>query len=90
MWTLALAGLITGLALIVAIGAQNAFVLRQGVRREHVGLVVAVCMLSDAVLIFGGTAGVGAVVGAAPWLLEVLRRLGEAHHSLVRYGPPDA
>ena len=73
MWTLALAGLITGLALIVAIGAQNAFVLRQGVRREHVGLVVAVCMLSDAVLIFGGTAGVGAVVGAAPWLLEVLR-----------------
>lgn len=73
MWTLALAGLITGLALIVAIGAQNAFVLRQGVRREHVGLVVAVCMLSDAVLIFGGTAGVGAAVGAAPWLLEVLR-----------------
>lgn len=66
-------GMLTGLALIVAIGAQNAFVLRQGVRREHVGLVVAVCMLSDAVLIFGGTAGVGAVVGAAPWLLEVLR-----------------
>ena len=48
---LALTGLLTGLALIVAIGAQNAFVLRQGVRREHVGPVVLVCLLSDAVLI---------------------------------------
>ena len=45
------AGLLTGLSLIVAIGAQNAFVLRQGVRRSHVGLVVAVCTLSDVALI---------------------------------------
>ena len=55
MWTLAGTGLLTGLALIVAIGAQNAFVLRQGVRREHVGAVVLVCMASDAVLILAGT-----------------------------------
>ena len=73
MWTLAGTGLLTGLALIVAIGAQNAFVLRQGVRREHVGAVVLVCMASDAVLNLAGTAGVGALVQAVPWLLEVLR-----------------
>lgn len=73
MWTLAGTGLLTGLALIVAIGAQNALVLRQGVRREHVGAVVLVCMASDAVLILAGTAGVGALVQAVPWLLEVLR-----------------
>lgn len=76
MWTLAVTGLLTGLALIVAIGAQNAFVLRQGVRREHVGLVVLVCMVSDAVLILAGTVGVGAVVQAVPWLLDVLRWAG--------------
>ncbi|MDO4238962.1 LysE/ArgO family amino acid transporter [Micrococcus sp.] len=76
MTTLALTGLLTGLALIVAIGAQNAFVLRQGVRREHVGLVVVVCMASDAVLILAGTAGVGALVQAVPWLLEALRWAG--------------
>lgn len=76
MTTLALTGLLTGLALIVAIGAQNAFVLRQGVRREHVGLVVVVCMVSDAVLILAGTAGVGALVQAVPWLLEALRWAG--------------
>lgn len=73
MWTHALTGLLAGLALIVAIGAQNAFVLRQGVRREHVGLVVLVCLLSDAVLIAAGTAGVGVLVTAVPWLLEALR-----------------
>ncbi|BAS13990.1 putative amino-acid transporter Mb2008 [Arthrobacter sp. Hiyo8] len=47
-------GLGTGLALIVAIGAQNAFVLRQGIRGEHIGAVVAVCAISDAVLIAAG------------------------------------
>ncbi|MGC5047919.1 LysE/ArgO family amino acid transporter [Micrococcus porci] len=79
MWTHALTGLLAGLALIVAIGAQNAFVLRQGVRREHVGLVVLVCLLSDAVLIAAGTAGVGVLVTAVPWLLEALRWLGAAY-----------
>ncbi|WP_172465525.1 LysE family transporter, partial [Arthrobacter sp. Hiyo1] len=52
-------GLGTGLALIVAIGAQNAFVLRQGIRGEHIGAVVAVCAISDAVLIAAGVLGTG-------------------------------
>lgn len=68
-----LTGLTTGLALIAAIGAQNAFVLRQGIRREHIGLVVAICAVSDALLIALGTAGIGGIVQHAPWLLDVLR-----------------
>ena len=54
-------GLGLGLSLIVVIGAQNAFVLRQGLRREHVFAVCAVCALSDAILIAAGVAGFGAV-----------------------------
>ena len=73
-----LPGLATGLALIVAIGAQNAFVLRQGLSREHVGLVVAVCAISDLVLILAGVAGIGTVVEQAPWALVVVRWLGAA------------
>ncbi|MDQ0729993.1 LysE/ArgO family amino acid transporter [Arthrobacter sp. B1I2] len=71
--------MLTGMALIVAIGAQNAFVLRQGIRREHIGAVVAVCMAGDAVLIVGGTAGIGAVVARFPEALEVLRWAGAAY-----------
>jgi L-lysine exporter family protein LysE/ArgO len=73
MWSIWGAGLMTGLALIIAIGAQNAFVLRQGIRREHVGVVVALCMAGDAVLILGGTAGIGALVSRFPGVLDVLR-----------------
>ena len=69
----------TGLALIIAIGAQNAFVLRQGIRREHVGVVVALCMLSDALLILGGTVGIGALVSRFPLALGVLRWGGAAY-----------
>jgi L-lysine exporter family protein LysE/ArgO len=72
------AGLLTGLSLIVAIGAQNAFVLRQGLAREHVGLVVAICALSDVVLIGAGVAGIGTIVERAPWALDVVRWLGVA------------
>lgn len=72
-------GFATGLALIVAIGAQNAFVLRQGIRREHVGGVVVLCMVADAVLIFAGTAGIGAIVSAFPSALEILRWAGAAY-----------
>ena len=61
-----LSGLASGLSLIVAIGAQNAFVLRQGVQRSHVLLVVAVCALSDLVLIVLGVAGVGVLIEQAP------------------------
>lgn len=72
-----LAGLLTGLSLIVAIGAQNAFVLRQGLRREHVLGVVALCAGADALLILGGVAGLGAVV-AHPTALAVARWAGAA------------
>jgi L-lysine exporter family protein LysE/ArgO len=71
-------GLVTGLTLIVAIGAQNAFVLRQGLRRAHVGPVVTVCTLSDYALILTGTAGLGAVIRYAPWALLAVRWLGVA------------
>ena len=73
-----LAGLLTGLSLIVAIGAQNAYVLRQGLAREHVGLVVAICALSDVVLITAGVAGIGRIVESAPWVIDVIRWLGVA------------
>ena len=69
----ALSGLGFGLSLIVAIGAQNAFVLRQGLRREHVLAVVAICAISDAVLIGVGVGGLGTLVQLAPWLLVVVR-----------------
>ena len=68
-----LTGFGTGLGLIVAIGAQPAWVLRQGVRREHIGLVIAICALSDLVLITVGTGAIRAVTGLAPWVLEALR-----------------
>lgn len=78
MLTSLLAGLGLGLSLIVAIGAQNAFVLRQGLRREHVLVVVAICALSDAVLIALGVAGLGALIEQAEWLLVVVRIAGAA------------
>jgi L-lysine exporter family protein LysE/ArgO len=71
-----LAGLGFGLSLIVAIGAQNAFVLRQGLRREHVFAIVVVCALSDIALIAVGVAGLGALLQAVPWLLVVVRVAG--------------
>jgi L-lysine exporter family protein LysE/ArgO len=80
----ALAGLGFGLSLIVAIGAQNAFVLRQGLRREHVLAVVAICALSDAQLNALGVAGLGALVQLVPWLLVVVRVGGAAF--LIGYG----
>lgn len=73
-----LTGFATGLSLIVAIGAQNALVLRQGIRREHVGATVLICMLSDIVLIFAGIAGLGALLNAAPWFIDVARIGGAA------------
>lgn len=69
----ALAGLTLGLSLIVAIGAQNAFVLRQGIRREHVLAIVAICALSDIVLMVASIAGTGLVLAAVPWLMVVVR-----------------
>ena len=71
-----LAGLGFGLGLIVAIGAQNAYVLRQGIRREHVGVVVAVCAVSDALLITVGAAGVGAFIARHTTALAVVTVIG--------------
>lgn len=67
-----------GLSLIVAIGAQNAFVLRQGLKREHVGAVVATCAISDALLIAAGVAGFGNLSARLPWLAEAMRYGGAA------------
>ena len=73
MFEAAFQGWLVGTSLILAIGAQNAFVLRQGLRREHVAAVVAVCALSDAVLIAAGVAGFGAASKALPWLGDAMR-----------------
>ena len=78
MLTTLLAGLGSGLSLIVAIGAQNAFVLRQGIRREHVGPVALLCALADALLIAAGVLGIGTLVERAPALLDVVRWGGVA------------
>ena len=80
----AVTGYFTALSLILAIGAQNAFVLRQGLMRSHVFAVCAFCAVSDAVLIAAGVAGFGAMVAALPWLPRVMS-LGGAAFLLV-YG----
>lgn len=74
----ALAGLGLSLSIIVALGAQNAFVLRQGLRRERVFLVVAICTLSDLALIALGVSGLGYMIEHAPWLAPATRWAGAA------------
>ncbi|MGB7962145.1 MAG: LysE/ArgO family amino acid transporter [Propionicimonas sp.] len=78
------AGLVLGFSLIIAIGAQNVFVLRQGIRREHVLLVAGICAVSDAVLIVLGVSGSGAATTALPWLAGVVRWAGAVF--LIGYG----
>ncbi|MFD5539529.1 LysE/ArgO family amino acid transporter [Streptomyces sp. NPDC127079] len=80
----AAAGFGRGLSLIVAIGAQNAFVLRQGVRRDAVLAVVGICALSDALLISLGVGGVGALVVAWPGAVRAVGLIGGAF--LLCYG----
>ena len=75
----AMMGLLTGAGLIVAIGPQNIFVLQQGVRRVHVNPVIAVCALSDVVLIVAGVAGLGALVSAHPSVVTVAKIAGGAY-----------
>jgi L-lysine exporter family protein LysE/ArgO len=79
-----LVGFVASLTLIAAIGAQNAFVLRQGIRGEHVLAVVAVCTVSDILLISAGIAGVGALIAAHPSALTVAKIGGALF--LVGYG----
>lgn len=75
----AVTGFFTGLGLIIAIGAQNAFVLRQGLRREYVFPIVLFAALSDAFLIVVGIAGLGALIQGFPLALEVIRYAGAAY-----------
>ena len=79
-----LVGFIASFTLIAAIGAQNAFVLRQGIRREHVLPVVALCTVSDIVLISAGIAGFGALISAHPSALNIAKFGGALF--LVGYG----
>ena len=71
-------GLLTGMSLIVAIGAQNAYVLKQGLRRAYIGPVVTICTLSDYVLIVAGVSGIGLIVQHAGWTLQGVRWFGVA------------
>lgn len=71
-------GIVTGMALIVAIGAQNAFILRQGLRREHVAVIVTIAIVSDVSLILAGVAGIGAIISRAPETVDIVRWFGVA------------
>ena len=74
-----IAGFFSGLSLIVAIGAQNAFVIRQGLLRSHVALVVTVCSVADAFLIIFGIGGLGKIIQSQPQALESIRWFGVAY-----------
>ncbi len=76
--TAALTGFSTAFVLILAIGAQNAFVLRQGLRREHVFILCLICALSDAILIAAGVLGFGAIVELWPLFPQIMRYAGAA------------
>ena len=78
------AGYLLSISLIAAIGAQNAFVLRQGMRKEHVFAVILACALSDALLMAAGVAGFGVVSAHVPWIGEAMRYGGAAF--LLVYG----
>ena len=73
-----LAGFGLGLSLIVAIGAQNAFILRAGLLRQHVFILCSVCALSDALLIAAGVSGLGILVSKAPVFLAFMKYGGAA------------
>jgi len=74
-----LSGMLTGFSLIIAIGAQNAFLIRQGLTRKYSGMVIVIASLGDALLISLGTLGLGALVTHIPVFLEVIRWVGVAY-----------
>lgn len=73
-----LSGFFLGLSLIVAIGAQNAFILRQGLLRQHVFVLCLICAASDALLIAAGVAGLGTLVSSSPLLIQLVTLAGAA------------
>lgn len=79
-----LTGILTSLSLIVAIGAQNSYILRLGLQRNYVGTAVVICAVSDAALILVGTAGIGFITGNAGTALEVFKWLGVTY--LIGFG----
>ena len=84
LFSAAVSGYLLSISLIAAIGAQNAFVLRQGLRREHVFAVIMTCALSDALLMAAGVAGFGAVSKRVPWIGDAMLYGGVAF--LIVYG----
>lgn len=84
MFQVALTGLVTGLALIIAVGAQNAFLLRQGIRGQQVLPIVLTCLISDIVAITAGVAGLGVVLERWPSVLPVAQILGGLY--LIAFG----
>lgn len=76
MFSAAISGFLLGLSLIVAIGAQNAFVLRQGLIRKHVLPVVLICSISDAALIIAGVAGLGSAIRTQPQMMKYVALAG--------------
>lgn len=72
-------GLLAGWSLIIAIGAQNAFVIRQGLTKKHVLVTVLICVFGDVFLIAAGVAGLGAIIQSLPWLLQFVRYAGCAY-----------
>lgn len=79
-----LTGMLTSLSLIVAIGAQNSYILRLGLQRNYVGTAVFICAVSDAALILAGTAGIGFITSGTNSVLEVFKWLGVAY--LIGFG----
>lgn len=86
MLAAAVSGFLLGAGLIIAIGAQNAFVLRQGLQRRHVLAVCLVCALSDALLIAMGVAGLGTLIARSPHVVEAVRLGGAAFLSAYAVG----
>lgn len=78
MGTAALSGFLLGLSLIVAIGAQNAYILRQGLLRQHVFVLCLICAMSDAILIVAGVAGLGTLIAQSPVLITAVTIGGAA------------
>lgn len=69
-------GFLVSIGLIVAIGAQNAFVLKQGLKQEHVFWICLICAVSDAILIFAGVLGFGQMVNSHPLWIDIAKYMG--------------